>query len=439
MASFRRLAGACLAGAALVAIASPAPAANVPSAPVPRITTSSGSALTGFYASRNGTPLWLQNGTDSVAARELIGALQRAQLDGLSEGPALAVQAQVLLARAQSGDKAAVADADRFLSTAWVLYVQSLQRPPTGMSFADGWARPRQQSPREILQQAASASSLVAHVRAISSVNPVYAQIRDAAWAEMQRSAGSPDPRVLASLDRIRAMPFQKRYVIVDAASARLWMVENGQIADSMKVIVGKPSAQTPTLASTIYYATLNPYWHVTPDLVRTLIARNVLDQGFGYLKSHGYQLFTNYGDDAVQLSPDQVDWKAVAAGRTTVEVRQLPGPGNSMGHLKFGFANPYDIYLHDTPNKDLFAQDDRDLSHGCIRLEDAERLGRWMLGRDPTSASSTPEEHVTLPTPVPIYITYLTAQPQGGQLSFVDDVYGLDGQRVPQVATRGD
>ena len=436
---FRRLAGACLAGAALVAIASPALAASVPSAPAQGFTSSTGSAVASFYSSRNGTPLWLRNGADSVAARELIGALQRAQLDGLSNGPALGVQAQVLLARAQTGDKAAAADADRFLSSAWVLYVQSLQRPPAGMSFADGWARPRQQSPREILQQAASASSLDAHVRAVSSVNPIYAQIRDAAWAEMQRGGGSPDPRVVASLDRIRAMPFQKRYVIVDAASARLWMVENGQIADSMKVIVGKPSAQTPTLASTIYYATLNPYWHVTPDLVRTLIARNVLDQGYGYLKSHGYEVFTSYGDDAVQLSPDAVDWKAVAAGQTTVEVRQLPGPGNSMGHLKFGFANPYDIYLHDTPKKDLFAQDDRDLSHGCIRLEDAERLGRWMLGREPTPASNTPEEHVTLPTPIPIYITYLTAHPQGGQLSFVDDVYGLDGQRVLQVATRGD
>jgi murein L,D-transpeptidase YcbB/YkuD len=97
------------------------------------------------------------------------------------------------------------------------------------------------------------------------------------------------------------------------------------------------------------------------------------------------------------------------------------------MGHLKFGFANPYDIYLHDTPNKDLFAQDDRDLSHGCIRLEDAERLGRWMLGQELMPVSTTPEQHVTLPTPIPIYITYLTAQPNGGQLGFVDDVYGRD------------
>jgi murein L,D-transpeptidase YcbB/YkuD len=99
------------------------------------------------------------------------------------------------------------------------------------------------------------------------------------------------------------------------------------------------------------------------------------------------------------------------------------------MGHIKIGFPNNSDIYLHDTPNKDLFAQDDRDLSHGCIRLEDAERLGRWLMGHDPETASSAPEQHILLPSPVPIYVTYLTAQVHDGQLSFVDDIYGRDSE----------
>jgi murein L,D-transpeptidase YcbB/YkuD len=76
-----------------------------------------------------------------------------------------------------------------------------------------------------------------------------------------------------------------------------------------------------------------------------------------------------------------------------------------------------------------LFAQDDRDLSHGCIRLQDAERLGSWLLGHDPETDSSTPEQHVLLPSPVPIYVTYLTAQVNDGQLSYVDDIYGRDSQ----------
>jgi len=212
-------------------------------------------------------------------------------------------------------------------------------------------------------------------------------------------------------------------------------MIEDGRIAGSMKVIVGKadPSTQTPMLASTIYYATLNPYWHVTPELVRSLIAKNVLDQGLVYLKSTGYQVLSPSGE---MLDPAKVDGHAVAAGTESVQVRQLPGPANSMGRMKFGFANSADIYLHDTPSKDLFAQDDRNLSHGCVRLEDAEALGRWLLGRDPQVATNAPEQNVMLPTPVPIYVTYLTAQVDGGQLRFTEDVYGRDSRGgVSQVA----
>jgi murein L,D-transpeptidase YcbB/YkuD len=391
--------------------------------------------VSSFYAARSGAPFWLRSGADSSAARELIGVLERAPVDGLQNGPALAAEAQALIARAQSGDPAAIALADRLLSTAWILYAQALQTPPAGMTYADNWVTPRRDTPGQILARAAAAPSLAAHVRSVSAVNPLYAQLRDAAWSQMQ-SSGQVDPRIVASLDRVRDMPIQNRYVMVDTGGARLYMIEGGRIVGSMKVIVGKadPSTQTPMLASTIFYATLNPYWHVTPELIRSLIARNVLDQGLGYLKSKGYQVLSPSGE---MLDPANVDWHAVAAGDEQVQVRQLPGPANSMGRLKFGFANTADIYLHDTPSKDLFAQDDRNLSHGCIRLEDAERLGRWMLGREPQAASRDPEQNVLLPTPVPIYVTYLTAQVNDGQLSFVDDAYGRDSQRLSQVATR--
>ena len=253
------------------------------------------------------------------------------------------------------------------------------------MTYADSWVQPRTRHADQILSAAARAFAR-GHLRAVSNVNPIYAELRDAAWAQMQANAGTADPRVLASLDRARDMPFQNRYIMVDTAGARLYMIEDGRVVDSMKVIVGKsdPSTQTPMLASTIYYATLNPYWHVSPDMVRTLIARNVLDQGVGYLKTRGYQVMAAEPGDDTLLDPSKVNWRAVAEGREMVRVRQLPGPANSMGRLKFGFPNATDIYLHDTPTKALFAQDDRSLSHGCIRLEDAERLGRWLLGRDP-------------------------------------------------------
>lgn len=424
----RLLVGA--AGAALLGLALPVSAATSPEVPGAAgvFTPSQAQAVNAFYASRGGAPLWLRSGADSSAARELIGVLARAQLDGLDNGPALAAQAQALMGRAEAGDPAALAAADRLLSVAWVSYVDALQRPPAGMIFADPWVTPRRQGALEILRRAAAAPSLPAYVRSISEVNPLYAQLRDAAWAEMQ-SGSSVDPRVLTSLDRARERPFQDKYVMVDTAAARLYMIQDGQIVDSMKVVVGKagPHTQTPMMASTIYYATLNPYWHVDDELVRSLIAKNVLDQGLGYLKSHGYQIMPADKDDNRLLDPSTIDWHAVADGSFQVRVRQLPGPANSMGRVKFGFPNAYDIYLHDTPVKELFAQDDRDLSHGCIRLQDAERLARWMMGRDPQSDSNAPEQNVQLPTPVPIYVTYLTAQANDGQLSFIDDVYGRD------------
>src|SRR6185503_19583678 len=237
----------------------------------------------------------------------------------------------------------------------WVSYVQILQRPPSGMIYADQWVMPRRDSPMQILQRAATAASLASYVRSVSQVNPLYAQLRDAAWAQMQSNGDSLDPRVLTSLDRARERPFQDKYVMVDAAAARLYMIEGGRVVDSMKVVVGKagPHTQTPMMSSTIYYATLNPYWHVDAELVRSLIAKNVLEQGLGYLKTHGYQVMPADPNDDTLLDPAKVDWHAVADGSLQVRVRELPGPANSMGRVKFGFPNAYDIYLHDTPSKD--------------------------------------------------------------------------------------
>ena len=197
------------------------------------------------------------------------------------------------------------------------------------------------------------------------------------------------------------------RYVLVDAASARLYMIEDGRVQDSMRVIVGKPETPTPELKSVINYETLNPYWHVTPDLAKTLIAPRVLQDGDAYLTTRGYEVLSGWGPDARVLSPDSIDWKAVAAGNAEVFVRQRPGPANSLGHFKFDLPNGDGIYLHDTPKKELFAQDQRNLSHGCVRLEDAEKLARWLLGKDPPAAAA-PEENILLPHPVPITISYL-------------------------------
>ena len=189
-------------------------------------------------------------------------------------------------------------------------------------------------------------------------------------------------------------------------------MIEDGRVQDTMRVIVGKPETPTPELKDVLVYETLNPYWHVTADLAKTLIAPRVLKDGDAYLSQQGYEVVSAFAHDARVLPADSVDWKAVAAGKAQVYVRQRPGPANSLGHFKFDLPNGDGIYLHDTPKKELFAQDERNLSHGCVRLEDAQRLARWLLGKDPPAAS-VPEETIPLPHPVPITISYLDPRSQ--------------------------
>ena len=200
-----------------------------------------------------------------------------------------------------------------------------------------------------------------------------------------------------------------------------------------MKVIVGKTSSPTPLLAGTIHYITFNPYWHILDDVARRKVAPAVLKQGVSYLKAARYQLTSDWTSDSEPVDPESVDWEAVAAGTEQVFIRQLPGRQNMMGAVKFSFENKDDIFLHDTPNKGLFAKDKRTLSLGCVRLEQADRLAQWLLGRDAAPPSDAPELHVQLDKGVPVYLTYLTANVTDGQLAFANDVYSLDSVPEPK------
>ena len=107
--------------------------------------------------------------------------------------------------------------------------------------------------------------------------------------------------------------------------------------------------------------------------------------------------------------------------------MRELPGAGNSMGKVKFLFPNDEGIYLHDTPDRELLEKSDRHFSNGCIRLENAAELGRWLLQK-PLRVGKDPEQAVPLPAPVPVYLTYLTATATDAGVAFREDVYGRDG-----------
>ena len=407
-------------------VAPPSPA-QTPAPPVQAAALPSSSAVAAFYSMHRIAPMWFRGASPTPAAQRLVAVLQRAQVDGLAAGPQLAAQVQSAIARAATGKAADVMASEQLLAAAWVLYVQALKRPTPGMIYGYPQLKPQNGRADQILLTASASPSLEAHVQSVSNVNPTYAKIREAAWQQLQATGGLPDSRLLANLDRARALPAGGRFIVVDSATQRLTMYENGQPIDSMKVIVGTRDLPTPLIASMIHYITLNPYWNVPHHLVRKTIAPNVLKQGVGYLKSRGYEVMADWTETAAVVPASEIDWKAVKAGTQQIRVRQLPGPGNSMGKMKFRFPSGEDIYLHDTPSKALFAKERRTLSNGCVRLEDAKRLGRWLMGREPEITSSEPEQRLLLPQAVPIYLTYLTAQPNSAGVNYLADVYGWD------------
>jgi murein L,D-transpeptidase YcbB/YkuD len=393
------------------------------------------SSVAAAYDSYRIKPIWFRGDSASTAPAQLVAILQRSAFDGFAEGPQLAAQVQAAIAQAQARGPAAV-EAERLLSSAWVRYVQALKQRTKGMIYAYPVLAPQGSRPDQILLTAAAAPSLQQYLVNTSNVNPIYAGLRDAGWAQAQATGNlTPDPRLLANLDRVRSLPASGRFLVVDSGSSTLTLYQDAQPVDSMRVITGTSELPTPLIASVMYYITYNPYWHAPDHLVRKTIAPTVLKQGMNYLKSHGYHVIDEWSETANVIDPTTVDWKAAAAGTVHLRIRQDPGPLNSMGVLKFPFPNPEDIYLHDTPSKALFAKDQRNLSNGCVRVEDARRLGRWLLGQDPVSPGSVAETRVQVPKGMPIYLTYITAQVKDGKLSYLPDLYGWDAA-PPQFAS---
>jgi murein L,D-transpeptidase YcbB/YkuD len=266
-------------------------------------------------------------------------------------------------------------------------------------------------------------------------MHPYYAQLR------RQLVEGRLDPRTRAlvqvNLERVRVLPASGRYVLVNSAAQRLFMVENGQTVDMMRVVVGKPVYPTPIMAALIRYTSLRPYWNVPSDLAAERIAPNVVKLGLPYLRQKGYQVLSDWSDKAKLVNPASVDWKAVSEGRKEVRLRQLPGPANSMGDMKFMFPNAQGIYLHDTPQEELFGEASRMFSGGCVRLEAAHRLATWLYGRPLRARGMAPEQKVPMTKPVPVYLTYLTVVPSGNELAFYDDIYKWDAAKKQMTKSR--
>lgn len=384
-----------------------------------------------FYRGRNNYPFWLAP-TAGNAADQLIALLSTASIDGLDPEKYHVAELRQIVAAARAGKRKRLDDADRQLSQAFVSYVDDLRQDPgIGLTYVDQSLRQAPPTPLAALLTATVAPSLADYIRTMGWMNPIYVQLREG-LANHEYSTDQQRDTIGLNLKRARVLPAgRQRYVLVNAAQQRLYMYEDGKVVDSMVVVVGKPKWPTPMLAAYIRYAALNPYWYVPSDLAGEDVGQYVVKFGLKYLDEYGYQVVSDWNANPTIIDPKTVDWKGVVAGRVDIMIRQKPGPKNFMGRMKFMFPNKFGVYLHDNPRRELFKEASRYFSGGCVRLEDASRLGRWLFGRDLDWQAAGTEEALPLATPVPVYITYLTAMPDGGSIAYFDDVYGRDAAKL--------
>ena len=417
-------------GAAAMALAVGLPMSGAMTTQAAAAAPSSTGDVASFYRSRGGAPLWFSP-RSGAAAQQLIQLLATAQTDGLNPRRYDVRRLTRAVQDARGGSPGAVQRAEAMLSAAFVTYARDMKHDPNiGIIYVDRELRPSPPSASYLLSAAAAAPSLSDYLTQMGWMNPIYGKLRQAIASRMYRT--DAERRVLTlNLERARALPSGNgRYVIVNPPAARLYMYENGQVVDSMRVVAGRPDpiAQTPMMNAFIRYEALNPYWNSPADITAKRLAPTILKEGRAYFRNRGYELLSDWSDHARVIDPMSIDWHAVAAGRIQARLRQKPGPANSMGKMKFMFPNAQGIWLHDTPEREKIEDAARLQSNGCVRLEDAKRLSRWLFnGNPPSPKGAKPEQKVNLPAPVPLYITYLTAVPSGMSIVYFDDFYGKD------------
>jgi murein L,D-transpeptidase YcbB/YkuD len=240
--------------------------------------------------------------------------------------------------------------------------------------------------------------------------------------------------QIEVNLERLRWMPEdlgRDMLVIVNIPEFRLRVVEDGNEKLSSKIVVGKYGGNTPVFNSSIKSIIVNPYWSVPHNIAAEEVLP-LIKKSPEYLPYKGMKVLS--GTRIVH--PWTVDWEKVTAQNFKFQLRQDPGPRNPLGRIKFNFPNPFDVYLHDTPDRRLFEWEERNFSHGCIRVENPTELAVVLLGKDPEksrkqilSATDTGKETVfPLAKPVGIYVIYFTAWvDDAGKLQFRKDIYNHD------------
>lgn len=237
------------------------------------------------------------------------------------------------------------------------------------------------------------------------------------------------------NIQRLRLLPDNVNTgIMVNIPNYSLIYYQDGAERLSSRVIVGQPKRKTPLMSSSLYNVVVNPPWNVPTTLTRQDIIPKVIRDP-GYLQRHGYTVLSGWSQDSEAIDPSMIDWPMVSPDRFPYRLRQAPGVNNSLGRYKFNMPNSEAIYLHDTPNHNLFQRDIRALSSGCVRVNKASELAAMLLqdaGWNNARISSTLDQGNTTYVPmkhrIPVSLYYLTAWvAEDGKPQFRTDIYNYD------------
>lgn len=244
--------------------------------------------------------------------------------------------------------------------------------------------------------------------------------------------------KILLNLERFRwiAVDYDKspKSLNINIPTFRMQILENGEEAWSMKVIVGKPQRPTPILDGVLSYAILNPYWTAPQTVLREDIMKKA-DTMAEYLASHNMKVFIKDQNGKKPIDPKNIDW-ASYKGKPNIPFifRAEPGKDNPLGTIKFTFPNNYSVYMHDTNKKEFFDYDYRAFSSGCVRLSEPIKLLGYFLGENDEldlnslNKKNDPEHPISLKMSIPVVFRYMTVSVDKDlNIKFYDDIYGYD------------
>jgi L,D-transpeptidase YcbB len=257
--------------------------------------------------------------------------------------------------------------------------------------------------------------------------------------------------QIQLSLERIRWLPtpLTSPPIIVNIPQFQLFAFRTVEDSEQdilkMNVIVGEafPARRTPVFAAEMRFVVLQPYW----DVPRSILVKELLPdirKKPGWIESHDYEIVRGEGDDARAMPPTSENIDLLARG--ALRLRQKPGPSNALGHVKFMFPNKHNVYLHDTPARDLFSRSRRAFSHGCIRVSDPMGLLAHVMRDQPAWTIERRDEALALDMPtrvalshtIPVFILYGTAlATEAGPVPFFEDLYGQDAPLLAKIASR--